>query len=84
MLEDWLRNKTLATGLWGKTKQKHGGRFLEYYHPVLSITLDLRHWRMAGTVTRTVAAILSLEAVGLLSGKAAVSSLASHTVQPPS
>lgn len=24
-VEDWLRNKMLATGLWGKTKQEHEG-----------------------------------------------------------
>ena len=23
-MEDWLRNKMLAIGFWGKTKEKHG------------------------------------------------------------
>lgn len=42
-MEDWLRNKMLATGLWGKTKEKRGvrgGQFLECYHPVLTLTSD--------------------------------------------
>lgn len=72
----------LATGLWGKTKQTYGGRFLEYYHPMLSNTSDFIHWRTERLVTRTVAAILSAEADSL-SGKPAVSSPASHAVEPP-
>lgn len=38
---------------------------------------------MAGTVTITVAAIHSAEAVGVLSGKPAIGSTASHAVEPP-
>lgn len=40
-VEDWLRNKMLATGLWEKSRRMGlgVGRFLEYRHPVIGPTL---------------------------------------------
>ena len=89
-VEDWLRNKMLATGLWEKTEQTHGGglggkgRFLEYYHPGIRTTLTAYPGEPRERRPERWLPPFLWKLFGLLSGKPAVSSTASHAVETSS